>query len=177
MGDITKIFLVPLPRYTRSGCCNDIEHATNSANPEFVKQLLLDLDSMRRQIKDMCFAANLRNLVVVNLGRTVESEDGCWGADPVHLLADGYGLITSRLIDEATKLLSSHKSHGKQNLSALERSRKRQASRPPDNHNKRTSEAAPQRKRGQPASSQQRPFTIRHHGMAVPQPRRSTSQG
>ena len=138
VGDMAKIFLVPLPRYTRSGCCNDNEHATNSANPEYVKQLLLGLDSMRRQIKDMCFAANLRNLVVVNLGRSVESEAGYWGADPVHLLADGYGLITSRLIDEATNLLSSHKSHGKQNPSALERSRKRQASRPPDNDNKKT---------------------------------------
>ena len=113
VGDIAKIFLVPLPRYTRSGCCKDNQHATNSATLDYVKQLLSDLDSMRRQIKDMCFAANLRNLVVVNLSKTVEAEDGCWGSDPVHLLADGYGLITSRLIDEATKLLSSHKAPGK----------------------------------------------------------------
>ena len=138
VGDIAKIILVPLPRYTRSGCCEDAEHATNSANPDYTKQLLYDLDSMRRQIKDMCFAANLRNLTVVNLGKMLEADDRCWGPDPVHLKADGYGLITSRLIDEAKKLLSiSKKLQGKQKLSALERNRKREASQTPDGYSKR----------------------------------------
>ena len=86
----------------------------------------------------MCFAANLRNLTVINLGKMVEAEDRCWGLDPVHLKADGYGLITYRLINEAKKLLTSSKTQqGKQNLSASERNCKREASQTPDGYSKR----------------------------------------
>ena len=134
-----------MPRYTRSGCCEDTEHATNSANPDYTKQLLSNLDSIRRQIKDMCFAANLRNLTVINLGKMVEAEDRCWGPDPVHLKADGYGFITYRLIDEAKKLLTSSKTQqGKQNLSASKRNCKREASQTPDGYSKRARLLNPQ---------------------------------
>ena len=124
-GDIAKIVMVPLPRYTRNGCCEDKDHATNCANPEYITQLLADLDAMRREIKDMCFSANLRNLSVINLSRIVEESKESWGTYPVHLKGDGYSLITNKLIQEAKRLLSSNKQVCRSNPSATERNRKR----------------------------------------------------
>ena len=124
-GDIPKIVMVPLPRYTRNGCCEDKDHATNCANPEYITQLLADLDSMRRQIKDLCFSANLRNISVINLGRTVEENKESWGSDPVHLKGEGYSIITNKLIQEAKRLLSTNKQVCRSNPSAAERNRKR----------------------------------------------------
>ena len=117
--------MVPLPRYTRNGCCEDKDHATNCANPEYITQLLADLDSMRRQIKDLCFSANLRNISVINLGKTVEENIESWGSDPVHLKGEGYSIITNKLIQEAKRLLSTNKQVCRSNPSAAERNRKR----------------------------------------------------
>ena len=124
-GDIAKIVMVPLPRYTHNGCCEDKDHATNCANPDYITQLLANLDGMRRQIKDLCFSANLRNISVINLSRTVEECQESWGSDPVHLKGEGYSIITNNLIQEAKRLLSTNKQVCRSNPSAAERNRKR----------------------------------------------------
>ena len=53
----------------------------------------MDLDCMRRDIKDLCFNANLRNFRVVNLGRVVEERRENWGTDPVHIRVDRFSFF------------------------------------------------------------------------------------
>ena len=87
----------------------------------------MDLDSMRRDIKDLCFNANLRNFKVVNLGRVVEERSENWGTDPVHMLPDCYSKLAGLLMEEAKRIMETSTKSIKTKPSAAERASKRQA--------------------------------------------------
>ena len=87
----------------------------------------MDLDSMRRDIKDLCFNANLRNFKVVNLGRVVEERSENWVTDPVHMLPDCYSKLAGLLMEEAKRIKETSTKSIKTKPSAAERASKRQA--------------------------------------------------
>ena len=91
----------------------------------------MDLDSMRRDIKDICFNANLRNFKVVNLGRVVEERSENWGTDPVHMLPDCYSKLAGLLMEEAKRIMETSTKPIKIKPSAVERASKRQANNSP----------------------------------------------
>ena len=108
-GNLPKIMLVPLPRYTKDSCCEDLVHAANTREPGFEEQLLSDLNSLKKTLKDLCFNANIRNIHCLSLGGLVEDDNDNWGEDPVHPKPDCYGRIATRIINEAALLLQAGK--------------------------------------------------------------------
>ena len=96
----------------------------------------MDLDSMRRDIKDLCFNANLRNFKVVNLGRVVEERSENWGTDPVHMLPDCYSKLAGLLMEEAKRIMETSTKSIKTKPSAAERASKRQANNSPGREEK-----------------------------------------
>ena len=136
-GETKKIIVTPLPRYTAHGCCGDADHAPNRNSAGFKEKLLTDLDSMRRDIKDLCFNANLRNFRVINLGRVVEERSENWGSDPVHMLPDCYSKLAGLLMEEAKKFMETSTTPSKNKPSAVERASKRHANNSPGRDEKR----------------------------------------
>ena len=109
VGNLPKIMLMPLPRYTKDSCCEDMVHAANTREPSFKEQLLSDLNSLKKTLKDLCFNTNIRNIRCLNLGGLVEDDNDNWGEDPVHPKPDCYGRIATRIINEAALLLQAGK--------------------------------------------------------------------
>ena len=148
-GDLAKIMLVPLPRYTSDSCCEDPAHAANTREPGFKEQLLSDLNSLKKTLKDLCFNANIRNIRCLNLGGLVEDDNDNWGEDPVHPKPDCYGRIATKIIHEAAMLLQAGKSTSRNQPSATERNTKRSSSTEDGNCSKRQRSSAA----GQPISN------------------------
>ena len=86
VGSRPKLFITPLARYTSTGCCADINHATNCSVEDFVPTILDHLDLMRSNIKDYCFRGGVRRIKYLNFSRMAVQEDDelHWADDPVH---------------------------------------------------------------------------------------------
>jgi hypothetical protein len=111
------VFLIPLPRYILTGCCEQEDHAPNRGDPGFEDSIRAGLIEVRGFFKDFLFSSNLRGFRLLNPGLCVPTfnaeGDPLWGEDdPVHPLYNGYEMIVDTILREADSLRPGGKRSG-----------------------------------------------------------------
>jgi hypothetical protein len=109
LADLDKIFVVPLPRYLWSPCCDDAEHGQNVLEPGYTEAQLSDLDACHRLWKGLAHREKFRNLMICNAGRPLNNSL-MWGSDPVHPLEEAYLGVAKYLMAGAVDLEGKRKS-------------------------------------------------------------------
>ena len=114
-GKEHMILLSPLPRYWRTGCCEDPEHIPNKVDEEYEDYLMDGIDSLRRQCKDFLFKNKLSHIRVMNTAQLMCNVEGSsstpadvrealattWGDDPVHPSVDLTDKLAANLVTAA----------------------------------------------------------------------------
>ncbi len=120
------IFLIPLPRYILTGCCQQADHAPNRKDPDFEDSIRAGLVDVRGFFKDFLFSSNLRGFRLLNPGLCVPAinsdDDPLWGDDdPVQPLYNGYEMIVDTILREAHSLRPGGKRSGEDILPAAKK--------------------------------------------------------
>jgi hypothetical protein len=105
MGHKAGVFVTPMPRYVTAGCCEDPSHVSNREDRHFRADMDLQLDSLKRTVKNFLFNTGRRNLRILDTGMTLKGlEDAdLWCTDPVHPIESVYGRIAEgikKLVDK-----------------------------------------------------------------------------
>ena len=76
----------PLPRYVKFGCCQEDDHITNRADPDYYPKMKKDLAVCSSVIKDFLFTSGNRNRRHMDPARTLSGLAAAeiWGTDPIH---------------------------------------------------------------------------------------------
>jgi uncharacterized membrane protein YgcG len=105
MGHKAGVFVTPMPRYVTAGCCEDPSHVSNREDRHFRADMDLQLDSLKRTVKNFLFNTGRRNFRILDTGMTLKGlEDAdLWCTDPVHPIESVYGRIAEgikKLVDK-----------------------------------------------------------------------------
>jgi hypothetical protein len=84
---INTVFVGPMPRYVAASCCTDSEHMANRAAPNFLSNMIKDLATVNRAIKEFLHADGYENIRSIDpwIGLRDISTESLWGTDPVHI--------------------------------------------------------------------------------------------
>jgi lysophospholipase L1-like esterase len=116
-GNKPSVIIPPLPRYLFARCCNDTEHCTNAAVPDFCKTLLSGFTEMRNSLIRQLVSSGLTNFRVMDICCTTEcpvtacTEERIKGLrsvtakDGVHFVDAGYRNMAGRCVDCLLKML------------------------------------------------------------------------
>jgi lysophospholipase L1-like esterase len=116
-GNKPSVIIPPLPRYLFARCCNDTDHCTNAAVPDFCKTLLSGFTEMRNSLIRQLVSSGLTNFRVMDICCTTEcpvtacTEERIKGLrsvtakDGVHFVDAGYRNMAGRCVDCLLKML------------------------------------------------------------------------
>jgi hypothetical protein len=65
-GKKKTLLVAPLPRYITSGCCSDRGHTINRLDPYYRENMNMQLESLKRNLKDHVYNLNRRNIKVMD---------------------------------------------------------------------------------------------------------------
>jgi hypothetical protein len=106
-ADGIKVVVVgPLQKYATAGCCENPKHMPNRKDAAFMSNLLGELATINKGIKDFLFMEGYRNMRAMDpwVGlRKLDVKD-VWGDDPIHIkrchykhLAEGIRLTLEKI--------------------------------------------------------------------------------
>jgi hypothetical protein len=95
--DVCKIVAVPLPRYLRRSCCEDLEHAPNAREEGHVEAQLAELGATQKLWRGISFRERLTNIKICSAGMLL-ADQSCWQTDPVHPTTGGYNMVASHYV-------------------------------------------------------------------------------
>jgi len=115
--------LTPLYRYATGRCCQDANHITNYADPDFTRRLGQSLQGIGKQIRTLIWQRHWRTVSVVNpaahmgvgAANSMTGEEAdlaigdllkMWGNDPVHPSDAAYAQLAESLKDKISSKLS-----------------------------------------------------------------------
>jgi hypothetical protein len=108
VGKKKTLLVAPLPRYFTAGCCSDRGHTINRMDPYFRENMNMQLESLKRNLKDHVYNLNRRNIKVMDPMLDLRGLDPSevWGSNPIipldaaaSKLVDGLMLMASHLVD------------------------------------------------------------------------------
>jgi hypothetical protein len=81
------VLMSPLPRYVKTGCCDDAEHMQDRNSAEFLDRMKSELREIAISLKNQVFTANMKFIKILDPAVALRSlaEDDIWESDPVHL--------------------------------------------------------------------------------------------
>jgi hypothetical protein len=98
------VFLAPLPCYVDQACCDDKDHVSNRASPDYKKLQETNVYNARQNIKNFAFRLGMRNSSVISSWGKVKHLADVW-AGPTQLRMEGYKLL-AEAVGEAVCSLS-----------------------------------------------------------------------
>jgi hypothetical protein len=113
VGKKKTLLVAPLPRYITTGCCSDRGHTINRLDPYYRENMNMQLESLKRNLKDHVYNMNRRNIKVMDPMLDLRGMDPSevWGPNPIILLeeaagklADGLMLMASHLEDSSNNM-------------------------------------------------------------------------
>ena len=103
VGNRRKVLLSPIPRFLNNSCCSDQDHIPNSRETYFKENLCNAIFECRRNLKDFCFRAGLRNIRTAGpLGPPLEHGE----SDNVHLTPAGYDAVASLVMSVSKEMIA-----------------------------------------------------------------------
>jgi hypothetical protein len=90
IGKRKCLWVAPIPRYVTRGCCEDRTHVSNRTDMYYLEDMRLQLDGLRRHMKEFVYSSDLRDFTVKEI----------WGEDPIHPTQ----LAMGRMADDITAL-------------------------------------------------------------------------
>jgi hypothetical protein len=105
VGKKKTLLVAPLPRYITSGCCVDRRHTINRLDPYYRENMNMQLETLKRNLKDHVFNLNKRNIKVMDPMLDLRGLDPTevWGPNPIIPLDEA----ASKLVD-GLMLMASH---------------------------------------------------------------------
>jgi hypothetical protein len=106
VGNKLAIFITPLPRYITAGCCDDPAHVSNREDRHFRADMNLQLDGLRRAVKNFLFNTGRRSIRILDTAMVIRGlEDAdLWCTDPVHPIESVYARIAEGVTSMVAKL-------------------------------------------------------------------------
>jgi hypothetical protein len=86
MGKRLCVVVSPMPWYVTEGCCNNPHHVSNRTDPHFKSDLLIQLEGLKRALKNFFFNTRRRNFRLSDTAAYMRGLDDSdiWFVDPVH---------------------------------------------------------------------------------------------
>jgi hypothetical protein len=109
IGKRKCLWVAPIPRYVTRGCCEDRTHVTNRTDAYYLEDMRLQLDGLRRHMKEFVYSSGLRNVKVYDPNSDLRdfTVREIWGEDPIHpthlamsRMADGITALAETITDE-----------------------------------------------------------------------------
>jgi hypothetical protein len=98
--DLPVVFIAPMARYFKSGCCEERSHISNRFQRTFRDEISRQLADLTKNIKNFMFMNNLRNMTVLDPAVDMRglSEDEIWEEDPVHPRESFYNILARSVV-------------------------------------------------------------------------------
>jgi hypothetical protein len=80
------IWVAPMPRYVAAACCSNPAHVSNRQDQYYPKDLRMQLDGLKRHMREHVFALGKRNIRVFDPNPDLRefTTDEIWTDDPIH---------------------------------------------------------------------------------------------
>jgi hypothetical protein len=135
IGQLRKVFLIPLAHYWLKPCCDNTEHHTNYTSPNYLPALGSNIFRLREHIRYALFArrtSNFRMLCpnrVLGLGPLLEEEkaneiSAQWGKDTVHPLPAAYEIMATTIENDVSNTGARYIKQPKQHGGPLQKNKK-----------------------------------------------------
>jgi hypothetical protein len=87
VGKKKTLLMAPMPRYIVAGCCNNPRHTVNRSDLYFKENMDIQLDSLRRNLKDHVFGLNKKNIKILDPNMDLRGLQPAeiWGSDPINI--------------------------------------------------------------------------------------------
>jgi hypothetical protein len=105
-GDFPVFVITPWARYTSQPCCTDLGHVSNFQDPDFLPDLLRDLNKQKFELrKSLAPATVLDGIQLVcgdnsSMEKKVQTMRAGWASDPVHPNGHIYAKMALNLIEK-----------------------------------------------------------------------------
>jgi hypothetical protein len=105
-GDFPVFIITPWARYASQPCCIDTRHVTNFQDPDFLPDLLRDLNKQKFELrKSLAPATVLDGIQLVcgencNMEKKLQTMRAGWASDPVHPNGHIYAKMALNLIEK-----------------------------------------------------------------------------
>jgi hypothetical protein len=109
VGKRLCVVVSPMPRYVTEGCCSNPHHVSNRTDPHFKSDLLIQLEGLKRSLKNFFFNTRRRNFRLSDTAadmRGLEDND-IWFVDPVHPVNSVY----SRIAEGIKQIVTNYESN------------------------------------------------------------------
>ncbi len=106
METFRSSIITPWTRYASQPCCTDPGHVTNSQDPDFLPDLLRDLNKQKFQLRKSLAPATVLDGVQLVCGdyssmeKKVQTMRAGWASDPVHPNGHVYAKMALNLIEK-----------------------------------------------------------------------------
>jgi hypothetical protein len=124
VGKKKTLLMAPMPRYIVAGCCNNPTHTVNRADLYFKENMEIQLDSLRRNLKDHVFGINKKNVKILDPNMDLRGLQPVeiWGSEPISItdlaankIVDGMILVANNFGDISTNWRDSSRGRGRGN--------------------------------------------------------------
>jgi hypothetical protein len=101
-ADKKIIWMVPAARYLTGGCCENREHVSNKNDPHLREDILMQLESLKRNMRDHVYYTN-RRIKIFDVNQYIRSmsNDDIWGEDPALPKTE----VIGKMVDGLMKML------------------------------------------------------------------------
>jgi hypothetical protein len=108
---INTVMVGPMPRYVTSGCCQDKEHMANREAPSFLSNMLKDLATCNRLIKEQLHKDGYDNVRCLDPWVALRDigTESLWGPDPVHIKREHVPKLVEAVKITLTKIMPKRK--------------------------------------------------------------------
>jgi hypothetical protein len=96
MPSVTKIMILPVPRYCYSRCCEKAGHVANF-KPELVTEIRSGLNVVKKAVRTYLFKEKFKGASLIDLYSAITDLGPELYADPVHLKQGGYDGLATRV--------------------------------------------------------------------------------
>jgi hypothetical protein len=98
--EIPVVFIAPMARYFKNGCCDEKSHISNRFQRSFRDDINKQLADLTKNVKNFMFMNNLRNVVVLDPAVDMKglADDEIWEDDPIHPRESFYDLLARSVV-------------------------------------------------------------------------------
>jgi hypothetical protein len=98
--DLLVVFIAPMARYFKNGCCDERNHISNRFQRSFRDDINRQLADLTKNIKNFMFMNNLRHVKVIDPAVDMRglSDDEIWEDDPIHPRENFYDILARSVV-------------------------------------------------------------------------------
>jgi hypothetical protein len=98
MQNVTKMVILPVPRYCYSRCCDKAGHVANFG-PELVTEVRTGLNAVKKAVRTYLFKEKFKGVSLIDPYSAITDLGPELYADPVHLKQAGYDGLATRVVE------------------------------------------------------------------------------